>query len=126
MEDFRKRLLHDHLAVGPHKPVSYLPLKTVETVLRLTISDYKAMIENAGNRCAIFGPGKSFLESGGAFAYSIPDLASVLGAHRDLLIANGWPLLPDEFVERIALEWVSEDHPIKPVIQVAFGDSPSH
>jgi hypothetical protein len=49
-----RRILDEHLAVGRAKPVSYLPIKTIEDVIGITIQVYASLIEKSGNKAAIF------------------------------------------------------------------------
>ena len=42
-----------------------------------------------------------------------------------ILVASGWPLDPDQFVSRVAREWIDLGHSITPVIKRAFGDEPT-
>jgi len=49
-----RRILNDHLKVGREKPVSYLPIRTVESVIGLTIPIYASLVERSGNNVAVF------------------------------------------------------------------------
>jgi hypothetical protein len=120
-EDARQ-ILHMHLAVGPKTPVSYLPIKTIENVIGIPIHVYTSLIKNSGNKVAIFGPGDCCIDSGAIYAYSYDDLDELLRHNRAVLVDNGWPTTPADFVERIAAEWLHEGHPIMPTIRRAFGD----
>jgi hypothetical protein len=115
-------ILKEHLKVGPDKPVSYLPLRTVEKVLGITASAYQAMIEEQGSRCVVFQQGETCIDSGAIYAYSEQDLESILRDNRDILVERGWPTAPADFVRRLASEWVAEDSPIKPIIRRVFGE----
>jgi hypothetical protein len=47
------------------------------------------------------------------------------GHRSSILLANRWPLDPDQFVvARIAREWVDHAHSVASVIRRAFGDQP--
>src|SRR5882672_5140381 len=69
-----KQILHSHLSLGRRKAVSYLPIKTVEKVIGLTVTEYRSMVEATGNRCSIFGPKDCCIDSGAIYAYSYHDL----------------------------------------------------
>jgi hypothetical protein len=40
-------ILNAHRRLGPRKPVSYLPIRTIESVLGLSVDEYRAMIEQS-------------------------------------------------------------------------------
>jgi len=115
-------ILKDHLKIGREKPISYLPLATVEHVIGIQISEYTAMLEGLGNEFFVFGPEECCIKSGAVFAYSYKDLQNVLNDHHDVLLHNGWPCKPKDFVKRLASEWLGSDSPILPVVKRAFGE----
>jgi hypothetical protein len=123
-EDTRQ-LLDSHLKVGPDKPVSYLPIRTVERVIGITIPTYVSMIENDGNNYSVLYPERCCINSGAIYVYSYEDLELLLKANEPLLSVHGWPTTPVEFINRIAAEWLDEESPIMPVIRKAFGDADS-
>lgn len=59
-------ILNAHRRLGPHKPVSYLPIRTIESVLGLSVGEYQAMIEQAGLRCLVIPAGEGCIASGSA------------------------------------------------------------
>ena len=122
-EEHRRWTLNEHLNVGCRKPISYLPVKTIEKVLGLTISDYRSKVEQLGNKSVVFSAKERCIESGAVYAYSDAALEAVLKAHADILNACHWPTSTDEFVRKIASEWLEEDAPVLPVIRAAFGDA---
>ena len=117
-----KRILDKHLAVGRDKPVSYLPIKTIETVIGITIQVYASLIEKSGNKAAIFGPGDCSINSGAVYAYSCKYLTALLKKNEGVLMDHGWPVTAADFIRRMATEWLDEETPIMPVIRRAFGD----
>src|SRR5258708_19885555 len=46
-------ILNAHRRLGPHKPVSYLPIRTIESVLGRSVGEYRMMIEQAGFSCLL-------------------------------------------------------------------------
>lgn len=82
------RILESHLNIGREKPVSYLPLNTIERVIGIQISEYTAMIEALKNEFSVFTSEECCINSGAVFAYSHRDLANVLRSHCDVLTRN--------------------------------------
>lgn len=123
LEEHRRRTLDEHIRVGHQKPISYLPIKTIEKVLRLTISDYRSKVEQLGNKSVVFSAEESCIESGAVYAFNDAGLESVLKDHAILLGAYGWPTSADEFIKIIASQWIDDDSPLMPVIRAAFGNA---
>jgi hypothetical protein len=123
-EDARQ-ILDSHLRVGPDKPVSYLPIRTVERVIGITIPAYVSMAENHGHKCSVLYPERCCINSGAIYVYSYEYLDPLLKSNERLLSVHGWPTTPAEFINRIAAEWLEEESPIMPVIRKAFGDAGS-
>lgn len=117
-----KRILESHLNIGREKPVSYLPLSTIERVIGIKVSEYTGMIEALGNEFLVFASEECCIKSGAVFAYSYRDLENVLRNHRDVLAHNGWSTDPRDFVRRLASEWLDDRNPILSVIKRAFGE----
>jgi hypothetical protein len=117
-----KLILREHLKVGSEKPISYLPIRTVEKVIGITVVAYEAMIQNLGHQCAVFQPAESCINSGAIYAYSEPDLVNILKHNHEILTKHGWPVTPADFVKRMASEWLDEESPIKPIVRAAFGE----
>ena len=53
LQDYKRRTLKEHVTLGQQKAMSYLPLKTIERVLGLTVDEYRREIEQAGNECIV-------------------------------------------------------------------------
>ena len=68
-----REMLERHLNVGPKKAVSYLPIRTIEKVIGISINEYVALIEDAGNRSAVFLAADCCINSGAIYAYSPTD-----------------------------------------------------
>lgn len=120
-EDAR-RILDSHLKVGREKPVSYLPIRTVERVIGISLQEYQSMIENSGSKCAVFGPDECCINSGAVYAYSDKFLFDILNDNQEVLSKHEWPVSPSGFIKRIASEWLGEESPVMPVIKKAFGE----
>jgi hypothetical protein len=115
-------ILESHLKVGPQKPVSYLPINTIENVIGIAIPVYVSMIESSGNKSIVFKSDECCIKSGAVYAYSERDLVDVLNINRERLSDHGWPADVDNFIRRIASEWLDEGSLLMPVVRAAFGD----
>jgi hypothetical protein len=121
-KEIAKRLLESHLTVGPDKPVSYLPIRTIEEVIGMSVDRYVSLIEQTGNQYAVFGVTDSCINSGAVYAYNRQGLAKILNENRDVLTQHGWPAAVDDFIRRIASEWLDPGNPITAVIRKSFGE----
>ncbi len=122
-EDERNALLRSLTTIGPSKPVGYLPLYTIEKFARLAPDTVAAAAAARGLATAQFDPSACCIKSGALYAYHRDALATLLQANADAVRAAGLPLDPDHFVARIAAVWFEENHPARPIIAAAFGDS---
>jgi hypothetical protein len=122
LEKISRDILRDHLNVGRGKPVSYLPINTVEKIIGISIQAYTAEIGKSGNKFAIFSEKECCIKSGAVYSYNNDELNNILNKHKDVLHKNKWPATPDGFIKRIASEWLDEQHPMMPIIKEAFGD----
>jgi hypothetical protein len=79
--------------------------------------------EAKANGCsaALFGPDQCCIKSGGLYIFDRQSLETLLQSSNSILLANRWPLDPDQFVARIAREWVDQAHSVASVIRRAFG-----
>jgi len=129
IEDVRARLTGDakqiverHLAVGPRKSVSYLPVETIETVIGLPVQEYASLIERSGHEAIILGAGDCCIKSGAVYAYSCKDFNDILSRNQVVLMDHQWPTTPADFIARMAATWLGGDHPVMSVIRQAFGE----
>jgi hypothetical protein len=109
--------------VGPSKPVGYLPFYTIEKFARPTPEAIAAAASTRGLATAQFDASACCIKSGALYAYHREALAALLQANADAVRAAGLPLDPDDFVAHIAAVWFGEDHPARPIIATAFGES---
>jgi hypothetical protein len=117
----RHGLLRDLLAVGPTKPIGYLPIKTLEQLVQLAPDAVAATAAARGLATAQFGPEACCIKSGALYVYDREALASLLQHHLDSVLKADLPPDPDRFVACIAANWFDEDHPAYPIIERAFG-----
>jgi hypothetical protein len=108
--------------VGPAKPIGYLPLYTICDVPWMDPQAVAREAEANGRSVVLFGPDQCSIKSGGLYIFDRQSLETLLQSSRSILSANCWPLEPDQFVARIAREWVDQSHSVASVIRRAFGD----
>jgi hypothetical protein len=120
----RSTILSNLTQVGPAKPVGYLPLYTIRDVLQM---DPYAVAQDArlnGLSAAIFGPDQCCIKSGALYVFDRQSLERLLRSSKLIVSASCWPLDPDQFVARIAREWIDDAYSVAPVIKRAFGEQP--
>jgi hypothetical protein len=123
LSDFLQEMIKSHTEVGPGKPLSYLPINTIVNVLGMTVEEYQRLVSTAGNDSILLDENRCCIRSGAVYAFSEKSLDGLLKSNFDLLVMFGWPSRSRDFVEKIAVEWVDENHPIFPIVQQAFGDA---
>ena len=75
-----------------------------------------------GLSAAMFGPDQCCIKSGALYVFDRQSLERLLRSSKLTVSANRWPLDPDQFVARIAREWIDDAHSVAPVIKRAFGE----
>jgi hypothetical protein len=108
--------------VGPAKPIGYLPLYAIRDVLRMEPLALAREGEAKGLSAALFGPDQCCIKSGALYLFDRQSLEHLIQSSRPILSASRWPLDPDQFVARVAREWIEPAHPVTPVIRRAFGE----
>nr|WP_294547368.1 hypothetical protein [uncultured Rhodopila sp.] len=123
MNEDARRILENHLRVGPEKPVSYLPINTINRVIGIEVTKYESLISKSGSKSLVFGPEVCCIKSGAVYAYHESSLRNILESNKHILLDNDWPSDPVGFITRMADEWLENESPIMPVIKSAFGDT---
>jgi hypothetical protein len=123
LAEHAKRILDSHINVGKEKPASYLPIKTVECVIGISIPAYEAMIESTGNQSSVFLSGECCIDSGAVYVYNNIYLGKILKDNLNIIIKNNRPATIEEFIRKIASEWFDDESPIMPIIRKAFGEA---
>jgi hypothetical protein len=118
---FRETLLESRLDVGPRTAVSFLPIDTIENELGLSVHAYVSMLEGAGHQAIVLGMEYCGIAPGAVYGYSEKDLAEILKNSEPLLREQGWPSTPADFIRKLAVERLEEEHALLPVIRRAFG-----
>jgi ATP dependent DNA ligase C terminal region/ATP dependent DNA ligase domain len=92
-----KECLQDLLRVGPHKPLGYLPIETVEKWIP-DFYEFKNSLKDKGLEVIVLSHAESNVGSGALVAYDKSALKAVLDKNKDILQREGWPFDPDKFV----------------------------
>ena len=117
-----KDMLHRHTKLDVNKVVSYLPLNTIENVMRISIDTYTSAIKYNGGSYLVFRENECCISSGAVFAYLPEELSEVLRINGDILARAGIPGEPTEFIRVIAGTWFEPAAIITPLLKELFGD----
>lgn len=115
-------ILESLTLVGPAKAVGYLPLQTVTQVLGLSVEDVIAQSTARGLRAISIGPQHCCIKSGALYVFDAGALEAILRVGSATLEQVNAPTDPEMFVRFIDHDWFVPDHPIMPIIRVAFAD----
>jgi hypothetical protein len=121
-EDFNALLVR-HVAFEKPKLVSYLPISTIEKVLKISVPEYQLLITRAGHQSAVIDSRSCCIASGAVYAFNEAELDAVLDESYEFLSELGWPRNTRRFIEKIAAEWYEMEHPILPLIRRIFGEA---
>lgn len=115
-------ILDKHTKLDKNKPVSYLPIRTIERIFGMTASDYASLISKNGDSYIIFNAEQTCIKSGAVYAFNIVFLQEILDRHKNVLLNIGWPSEAKEFIRKSASEWLDTAHSITPIIMECFGE----
>jgi hypothetical protein len=118
----RCAILRCLINVGPLKPIGYLPLYTIRDILQMEPHAVVRDAQAKGISAVLFGPDQCCIKSGALYLYDQQAVEHLTQSSGSILSASGWPLDADQFVARIAREWIDPAHPLAPVIRQAFGE----
>lgn len=121
-EQIRQDMLREHLSVDSRKPVSYLPIGTIEKFLGLSVDDYIRTAQERGHSAVVTAADRSPIKSGTVHLFDRAALQRILDQSSDALELANFPVLAADFVVAIGQNWLSSDHPIIHVVRQAFGD----
>ncbi|MEH2503387.1 hypothetical protein V1290_002198 [Bradyrhizobium sp. AZCC 1578] len=124
-ENLIKEMLRTHVELNERKSVSYLPIKTIQNVLNMTVDEYVSFAKARGNEIAVFDSNSCCIGSGAVYAFRPEFLRIVLNDNAQILSRHRWPTAERAFVEKISSEWMPSDHEVTEVIREAFGDLPA-
>jgi hypothetical protein len=118
----KSSILSSLTQVGPAKPIGYLPLYTIRDILQMEPRALARDAQARGLSAALLGPDRCCIKSGALYLFDRKSLEQLLQSSRQILSASRWPPDPEQFVARIAREWLDQAHPVTPVIRRAFGE----
>lgn len=121
IEQDKRRSWQQLDAVGPDKPVGYLPVETIESYVGKRLQDVMAYLQNKGLEVKIFtGPEWPGFQ-GSLYVYDKAVLQKLLDENRQILSEAHWPTDADEFVANFKVQ-EKIGTPIYKLIAKAFGD----
>jgi hypothetical protein len=118
-----KYMVSWHTKLDANKLVSYLPLNTIENVMKVSLNTYTSAIENNGGSYLIFGESECCISSGAVYAFLPEELRGILISNKDLLSMFDIPCEPTGFVRAIAGTWFESGTSIMPLLKKLFGDA---
>jgi len=117
-----KDVLRRHTKLDANKVVSYLPLSTIENVMRISLGTYTAIIESNRGSYIVFGENECRISSGAVYAFLPEELSGILKANKDILTSASIPCEPWAFIRTIADTWFEDGAAIMPLIKKLFGE----
>ena len=81
------------------------------------------MAKSQGYLCRIYHKGETCIDSGAVYVYCEISLSIILENNRQTLLSNGWSAKCNEFVDKIAQNWLQENDPLISVVRAVFGDN---
>jgi hypothetical protein len=81
-EKILRNALHSHLTLGRSKPLSYLPIQTIENSLHMSVDHYVQMAESKGLASRVFSSAETCINSGAVYLYEPKELNRVLAANK--------------------------------------------
>lgn len=114
-------VLSDLTAVGPEKPVGYIPVNSLKSYYRVDVNRLIDLLEKAGINTAIL-TGEQHRGAACLYAYDREALAAVLEEERAIVESYGWSIDPDDFVRRVEDSSVPLSDELFRVIARTFGD----
>ena len=117
----RERILRSILAVSSDKPIGYLPLSTITSILGLDPAELAAQARLRSLPAVVLQPDRC-INSGALYIYDHAALRLLLSRAERQVLSSGLSIQPDEFIEQVAATWFELNHPILPIIRAAFGD----
>lgn len=109
--------------VGKGKCVGYLPIQAIEKFLKRSPIAVKESLEKNNIGIEIIDAEECCITSGALYAYDRGALERILQENQGVLISEGWPTEPRQFILRIARDWIDESHPVHPIISRVFEDN---
>jgi hypothetical protein len=119
----KSAVLSNLTRVGPAKPIGYLPLYTIRNLLEMEPHMLAQEARTRGLSTALFEPNQCCIKSGALYVFDRSSLERLIQSSNSVLAASHWPFDADQFIARIASEWIDQAHPVALVVNRAFGES---
>jgi predicted RNase H-related nuclease YkuK (DUF458 family) len=114
--------MEDLYNVGPHKPLGYLPQRTIETLYGESIVGTASRLQATGLKVRVLNQAETQIFSGALYAWDSVAVQKLLDLNRGICVEAQWPLEADAFVEKIWTTTAALDTPIYELIGVLFAD----
>lgn len=101
-------LSKDVLDVGLQKPVGYLNLRFLKNWRDEDLDALQKTLQEKGLKTLLLKGAACAMRAGALYAYHEQALGEILRARAEILIAQGWPVEPEAFVRKLALDWAPE------------------
>lgn len=116
------KLWHDFTKVSAGKPVGYETLKFLTVQCGLDPEKLKGELEGRGLKTLLLAGSACSMSSGALYAYDEAALSELLRDRASVLAARNWPVTPEDFIRRIAIDWAEEKTPLFDLIADAFNN----
>ena len=123
-DKMRSAILHSLMAVGPSKPIGYLPIYTIKRFLKTSPKALAASAARRGLATAQFTTKTCRIKSGAFYVYDRIALEILLNEQAEAVQAAGLPSNAGTFVAHIAAVWYDTGHPAHGIIATTFGEPP--
>lgn len=117
-----KKLSHEFAKVSASKPVGYEKLNFLVDRCRLDPVRLQKELEKSGLKTLLLTGKDCVMRSGALYAYDEKALAIFLQERASVLSANNWPITPEAFIRRLALDWAPEKTLLFDTIADAFNN----
>ena len=123
MLERKDEFLEKFYRVGPDKPVSYLPVQTLQEIGAANINELRQEFESKGLAVRLLSDKESGVGSGALYVYDKNALGLLLEKNSGILERESWPTDPDTFIDHLV--YTARDPDLYRVIEDAFGDTKS-
>jgi hypothetical protein len=126
MSEMDRQILNGILSsfedIGGAKAVGYLPIYTINDVLKESIVSRVEGLTARGLSVRVFNEGETCIKSGAVFAYEPEMVSRIIDKHQAALLDKSWAPTPAYVINQIAKEWYEENDPIMPFIRDLYND----
>ena len=116
-------ILREHIEMPGDKLVSYLPLRTVTSLLGLAVDEYLNLARRHGLRSICLDAERCVIASGAIYAWKDEPLQQLLSHASEAVLRQIGGRAPLDFIRYIARHWVDDEGELRRLIRISFGDS---